>query len=153
MATISAADIMSRDVLTFDPETSVEEAIRTLVDRGFGGAPVVGSDGALLGMISDSDLIVEESRLHVPTVISILGAQITWPPAVHRFQEELRKAVSAKVGDAMNTEPSSVTETASLEDIASVLHDRNIRQVPVLRDGRIVGIVSRRDVLRAMLNR
>ena len=73
------SEVMTTDVLTFGPEDNVEDAMRTLVDRGIDGGPVVDSDGTVVGMLSTGDLIVQNSRLHFPTVISILGATIELP--------------------------------------------------------------------------
>ena len=139
-------------VLTFRPEDRVEDAARALSDRRIGGAPVVDADGRVVGLLSDDDLIVQEARLHVPTVITVLGAYIPIPGQRHELEEELRKAAGATVGDVMDDDPRVCREDDTLEQVATVLHDRDISRLPVVTDdGTLVGIVSRGDLVRAML--
>ena len=69
-------DLMSADMVTLSPSDNVESAMRLLVERGISAAPVVDSDGMVIGVLSDADLIVQESKLHFPTLLSILGASI-----------------------------------------------------------------------------
>ena len=78
------------DVLTFTPDTRIEDAARALADRKLGGAPVVDDDGTVVGLLEDDDLIVRESRLHAPTVLTVLGAYIPIPDRGHDLGEELR---------------------------------------------------------------
>ena len=73
------SNVMTTDVLTFRPDDNVGEAMSRLVDRGVDGAPVVDADGAVVGMLSTGDLIVQETELHVPTVISMFGATLELP--------------------------------------------------------------------------
>jgi CBS domain-containing protein len=145
------ADIMTTDVLSFRPEDAVDDAARRLLDRQVGGAPVVDADGRLVGLLEDDDLLVQESRLHLPTAVSILGGVLEWPPSVHHFEQELRKAVGATVGDVMDPERASCSEEDTVEDVATRLHEERRRRLPVVRDGRLVGIVARGDILRAMV--
>jgi CBS domain-containing protein len=141
-------DVMTTDVVAFHPDDSVEDAVSTMAARGIGGAPVVDADGRLVGMLADDDLIVQDTRLHVPTVISVLGAYLELPSQVSRFEDELRKAVASSVGDLMTREPPTCTEDETVEDAATRMHERDVSRLPVLRDGHLVGIVSRGDILR-----
>jgi CBS domain-containing protein len=153
MATeLTVGDVMTTEVMTFAPDLSVEEAIRALVARKIGAAPVVDGEGRLLGLLSDDDLLIDEARLHFPTVVQILGAQIAWPPSVHRYEEELRKSLGATVGEVMDEDPPTALEADTIEDIATRMHEDEVRRLAVVRDGMLVGIISRGDVLRAMLS-
>jgi CBS domain-containing protein len=145
------ADIMTTDVLTLRPEDPVDEAARKLIEHNVGGAPVVDAQGRLVGLLEDDDLLVQESRLHLPTAISILGGVLEWPPSVHHFEQELRKAVGATVADVMDPDLASCSEDDSVEDVATRLHDEDRRRLPVVRGGRVVGMVARGDILRAMV--
>ncbi len=91
---------MTTDVVVFRPSDKIEKAARLLSERGIGGAPVVDDDGVLVGLLEDDDLIVQDARLHFPTVISVLGAYIELPSSVARMEKELHKAVGATVADA-----------------------------------------------------
>lgn len=139
------------DVLTFAPGDRVEDAARALSERQLGGAPVVDETGAVVGLLSDDDLIVQETRLHAPTVITVLGAYLELPSAQAHFEEELRKAVGATVGDVMARHPATCSPDDTLEQVATVIHDRKLDRLPVVAGGKLVGIVSRGDLVRALL--
>ena len=100
--------VMTTDVLTFQPGDSIDDAARALSARNIGGAPIVDEDGHVLGLLEDDDLIVQESRLHFPTVISVLGAYIELPSSLAHFEADLRKAVGATVDDVMDPDPPHV---------------------------------------------
>jgi CBS domain-containing protein len=138
------------DVLTFTPDTKVEDAARLLSERKLGGAPVVDAGGRVVGLLEDDDLIVQETRLHAPTVITVLGAYIPLGNR-HDFEDELRKAVGATVEQVMDPDPDVCTEDDTLERAATLLHERHLSRLPVVRDGVLVGIVSRGDLVRALL--
>ena len=142
-------EIMTTDVLTFHQDDGVEDAMRAMVDRNVDAAPVVDASANLVGMLSNSDLIVQESELHFPTVLSFLGATIE---IGHKhFEEDLRKALGSKVSDVMSTKPVTITEDDTIERAATLMHEKDVARLPVVGDGKLVGIVSRNDVLRAIL--
>lgn len=140
-------------VLAFRPEDPVEEAAQQMAERSIGGAPVVDEHDRVIGLLSDDDLIVAEARLHVPTVITVLGAYIELPGERSRFEEELRKAVGATVGEVMTRDPVTCRPDDTLEQVATILHERGLSRLPVVDDeGRLVGIVSRGDLVRALIS-
>ncbi|MGQ0616826.1 MAG: CBS domain-containing protein [Acidimicrobiia bacterium] len=143
-------DVMTTEVVTLSPDDTVETALRTLLDSGVDAAPVVDGAGVVVGMLSDADLIVRESQLHFPTVVTILGASIEL--GQKRFDDDLRKALGARVADVMSDEPFTCGPDESIERAATVMHDEELSRLPVLDgDGRLVGLISRKDVLRAIL--
>jgi CBS domain-containing protein len=141
---------MRTQVHTFGPDDSVDEAMRVLVDQNLDAAPVVDADGKLLGILSNTDLIVQETQLHFPTLLSILGASIEI--GHKRFEDDLAKALASKVADVMTPDPVTCLGTDTVEAVATLMHDDNIAQIPVVDDGRLVGLVSRNDILRAILS-
>jgi CBS domain-containing protein len=144
--------VMTTDVLTFRPTDTVEAAMKALTERGLGGAPVVDDGGYVVGLLEDDDLIVQDTRLHFPTVISVFGGYLELPSALHRFETDLRKAVGATVGDVMDADTPTCREDDTLESVATVLHERNASRMAVVDDdGRLVGIVSRGDLVRAIV--
>jgi CBS domain-containing protein len=144
---------MTTNVVTFSPETTVESAAGVLSERRYGGAPVVDSDGRVLGLLEDDDLIVQDIKLHLPTVITVLGAYIELPSSQRHFEEDLRKAVGATVADVMDANAPVCSEDDTLEDVATVMHDRSLSRLPVVREGKLVGIISRGDIVRALVQR
>ena len=141
-------DVMTRDVVTLRPDQPVAEAADVLAGKQIGAAPVVDADGKLVGLLRDEDLIVSEARLHVPTVISFLGADLVLPSSLHRFEHELKKAAGATVADVMITEFPTATPDDTLDGLAAEMHDRDITHVPVVDGGKLVGIVARGDLVR-----
>ena len=144
-------DVMTTDVLSFRPEDTVQTAAEAMASRRIGGAPVVDGGGRVVGLLSDDDLIVQDVRIHFPTVISVLGAYLELPSSFDRFDKEVRKAVGARVADVMTANPPTCGEDDSVEQVATVLHDRQLSRLPVVRDGKLAGIVSRGDILRSIV--
>jgi CBS domain-containing protein len=148
-------DVMTKmpDVLSFTPATKIEDAARALSERRLGGAPVLDAAGRVVGLLEDDDLIVQETRLHAPTVLTVLGAYIPIPDRGHDLGEELRKAVGLTVEQVMDADPDVCREDDTLERVATVLHEKHLSRLPVVADdGTLVGIVSRGDLVRALLS-
>lgn len=143
--------IMSSPAITLQPDATVEDAVGVLVEQNIGGAPVVDAQGRLMGMLDDDDLIVSEARLHAPTTIEILGAYIPLPGESKRFNEEVRQALGQTVDEVMDDDPPSLGNAATVEDAATLFHDRGVSRLPVVdRDGRVVGVVTRGDLVKAL---
>lgn len=148
---LPVTQIMTTDLVTLAPDTSVEDAVALLTEHGISGAPVVDGDGRLVGVLDDSDLIVAEARLHAPTVVEILGAYFALPGERHRFDEEVRHALGGTVGELMDDDPPTVGLEATVEDVATLIVDRHVSRVPVVDDTRrVAGIVTRGDLVAAM---
>jgi CBS domain-containing protein len=144
--------VMTTDVLTFRPTDTVDAAARALSQRRLGGAPVVDGDGRVVGLLEDDDLIVQDTNLHVPTVISLFGAYLELPSALAHFERDLRKAVAATVADVMDADAPTCSPDDTLETVATALHEGGGSRMAVVdEDGRLIGIVSRGDLVRAIV--
>jgi len=141
---------MTRDPVTVSPDTPVTDAAHLMSERHIGSLPVLDSEGALIGLVSESDLIMQDAKLHFPTYLHLLGGFIFYPGSTERFETDLRKAVGATVGDVMTSEPLTVTRDAGISDVATLMVEREVSRVPVLDGGRLVGIVSKSDIVRAI---
>jgi CBS domain-containing protein len=146
--TTPVRDVMSSKVVTLRPDQSVEEAADVLAGDRIGAAPVVDGSGALVGLLRDEDLILSEANVHVPTAITFLGADFVLPSALHRFEDDLKKAAGGTVADAMTTEFATIGPDDSLETLATLMHDRELTHVPVVEGGKLVGIVARGDLVK-----
>jgi CBS domain-containing protein len=148
---IPASEVMTTEVVTFAPDVPIIEAMTGLVDAEVDGAPVV-DDGRVVGMLSTGDIIVQESRIHMPTVITLLGGTWELPSTTKHFESDLRKAASATVGDAMETPAVTVGPDDTVETIATRMHEEDVSRVPVVDDdGALLGLVARGDILRAIV--
>jgi CBS domain-containing protein len=141
-------EVMTSDVVTLRADQSVADAADVLAGKQIGAAPVVDAAGKLVGLLRDEDLIVSEARLHVPTVISFLGADLVLPSSLHRFEHELKKAAGSSVGDVMITEFHVAKPDDTLDGLAAEMHDRDVTHVPVVDGDKLVGIVARGDLVR-----
>ena len=147
--TTTVSEVMTREVATLSPEQTVAEAADVMAAGRYGAMPVVDSGGRLVGLLRDEDLIVSEARLHIPTTISFLGAQFTFPGTLKRFEEELRKVVGSTVGEVMDGDPATIGEDGTIEDLATRMHEGDVTHLPVVgAGGRLVGIVARGDLVR-----
>lgn len=149
MGSLTARDIMTPDPITAGPGMPVTEAARVMVDGGIGALPVVEA-GKLIGLVTEGDLIVQDVKLEFPTYIQLLDGFIMYPPATTRFEHELKKAVAATVGDVMTADPITIQADASVEDLATLLVERNVSRVPVLDGDVLVGIATKSDVLKTI---
>lgn len=145
---LTAKDIMTKEVVTVKPETSIEELASILVKHGISGAPVVDNSGSLYGIVTEDDLISRNKRLHIPTVVSFLDAAI-YLESSKKFEEEVKRLAATRVADICKRKVVTLTEDASVIDIATIMSEKNIHLLPVVRDGKIVGIVGKRDVVKA----
>jgi CBS domain-containing protein len=142
-------DVMSTPVVTLRPDDKVEHAADVLADKNVGSLPVVDADGKLLGVLRDDDLIASEARVHVPTFINFLGLGMPFPGEMKHLEHELKKIAGATLRDVMQVDVPTVAPDATLEDVATIMHDRGVNSVPVLdADGKVVGIVARADIVR-----
>ena len=149
MSEKTAREIMTPNPTTVDPGASVTDAAHVMVDQRISALPVV-EDGALIGMVTEGDLIMSDVRLQFPTYIHLLDGFIMYPPSTARFEHELKKAVAAKVRDVMTAEPVAVQASATLEDVATLIVERKVSQLPVLDGDELVGIITKSDVIRSM---
>lgn len=145
-----AMDIMTTGVITVGAETSVQDLAKLLCDRAISGVPVVDSDNRLVGLVSEGDLL---HRAETGTERRTERRRSRWLDSLASDRDLARdyvKSHSSKVRDVMTREVITVSDTTELADIADLLETRRIKRVPVLRDGKLVGIVSRANLVRAL---
>jgi len=145
-----AMDVMTTNVITVDPDTSVQALATLLSERGISGVPVVDKDGRLVGIVSEGDLL---HRAETGTERRTQRRRSRWLDTFAADQEAARDYVKAhgrSVQEIMTREVISVSDTTELADIATLLETKRIRRVPVVRDGKLVGIVSRANLVRAL---
>lgn len=146
----TVADVMSRDVITAQPETPLEEAIQILAEKRISGLPVIDSAGKVVGVISESDLMWRESGVTPPPYIMLLDSVIYLQnPA--SYNQELHKALGQTVGEVMTKHPITISPDKPLRDAARLMHDRGINRLVVVEPaGTLAGILTRGDIVRAM---
>lgn len=148
---MNARDVMTTEVITVSPETPVQELARILSEKAISGAPVVDANNHLVGVVSEGDLL---HRAETGTERRVQRRRSWWLDSVAAAEEELArnyvKAHGRTVADIMTPNVISVAATTDLADIAMLLETKRVKRVPVVEDGRLVGIVSRANLVRAL---
>lgn len=147
---MKAKDIMVRDVVTVKPGTPVREIAKVLVTHKVSGVPVVDRTGKIVGIVSEGDLLHKEVVPRIPDAINILGA-IIYYNGVDRFNEDFKKMLARTAREIMSASLITVTEEAEINEIGKLMIDRNIKRVPVLRGEEMVGIISRSDIIKTLI--
>jgi CBS domain-containing protein len=144
-----AVDVMTTDVITVDPDMTVQDFARLLAERGISGAPVVDASGRPVGIISEGDLL---HRAEIGTARRHRVRRRSW--WLDHFASELArdyiKSHGRTVKDIMTRDVVTVSEDTDLGEVAALLEAKRIKRVPVMRDGKIVGIISRANIVRAV---
>src|SRR5215210_609617 len=148
---LTVRDIMETDVPVVHPDDSVETVLRLMRERSLPGVPVVNEGGRCVGIITDADLVLseEDADLHMPHYFELFGGVVFLEP-LRRFEERLRKAFSSTAGDLMTEDPITIEPDASVHEAARVIARRKHNRLPVTEHGRLVGVVTRLDVLDAL---
>jgi CBS domain-containing protein len=146
---LTAKDIMTRNVVTVTPDTSLEELAALLVSNRISGVPVVDANGSLAGIVTENDLISQNKRLHIPTVVSFLDAAI-YLESSKKFADEVKRVTATKVADISVKKVITITEDTSLTDIATIMSEKKVHILPVVKADKVIGIVGKRDVVKAV---
>jgi CBS domain-containing protein len=144
-----AKDVMTTDVITVGPDVTVQDFATLLAERGISGAPVTDSTGQLVGIVSEGDLL---HRAEIGAARRHRVRRRSWW-LDHYASENAREYVEdhgRTVKDIMTRDVSVVTEDTDLADVAAVLEAKRVKRVPVMRDGKVVGIISRANIVRAV---
>ncbi|MBW4477500.1 MAG: CBS domain-containing protein [Tolypothrix brevis GSE-NOS-MK-07-07A] len=146
----TVADVMSHDPIVVRSETSLNEAIKILAERRISGLPVVDDKGKLVGIISETDLMWQETGVTPPAYIMFLDSVIYLQnPAT--YERDLHKALGQTVGEVMSKDPITISPEKTLTQAARVMHDKSVHRLPVLDEsGQVIGILTRGDIVRAM---
>ncbi|MDO4540453.1 MAG: CBS domain-containing protein [Syntrophomonadaceae bacterium] len=147
---MKAREIMTKDVITARPDDKVEDIARVLVDKKISGIPVTDDEGRVLGIVSEKDLLIRATEIKAPFYLTLFDSIIYVDNPV-RYQQDVKKFTAAQVKDLMTKKVYSVDEDAETSEIVSIMRKYNINRVPVLRHGKLVGLVTRNDVLKALI--
>jgi CBS domain-containing protein len=145
------ADIMDTDTPTVEPDDTVESVLRTMREHELPGVPVVNTGGRCVGIITEADLVMtgEDADLHLPHYFQLFGGLVFLEPLSH-FEDRLRKATAALARDLMTEDPVTIEPSASVQEAARTIARSKHNRLPVVEHGRLVGVVTRVDVLDAL---
>ncbi len=145
---LTAADLMTREVIAVHPETALREAALRMVKARISGLPVVDDANRVVGIVSEGDLVrwTEELSPKQAWWLNMLAEGFDLAP---EFIEQIR-SVHAVVRAAMHTNVITVEESTPARDIAKLMSEHHFKRVPVVKDGKLVGIVARADLVKAL---
>jgi len=145
---LKAKDIMTEEVITVEEKTTLEEFARILIEHQISGAPVVDRDGNLKGIVTENDLINRKTKLHIPTILRLFDAFI--PLGNSRLEEEIKKMAASHVHEIMTSKVVTIKQETPLEDIATMMMEKNIHLLPVVQESKLIGIVGKKDLIKGI---
>ena len=146
---LKAKYIMTKDVITVTPATTIEDLAHILIKHNISGAPVVNDEGALIGIVTENDLISKNKRLHIPTVMRLFDAYIMLEsPAT--IEKEIKRMAAVTVNDILVKDPVTVSEENSVEEIATIMSEKKTYLIPVVAGTKIVGIIGKMDLIKGI---
>ena len=151
MAELTAREIMTENVITIKKDSSIEELSEILLKNKISGVPVVGSDGKIAGIVTEGDIIVQDTDLHFPRYFKLLDG-IIYLDSLNRFRDNLKKHLATKVEDIMVSKVRTISPETSISDIAELMLKQKINRLPVVdEEDKVIGIVTRADIVRSMI--
>lgn len=147
---LKVRDIMTTDVISVKRETTIRELAELFTTHRVGSVPVVDDSGNLIGIVTESDLIEQDRSLHIPTVISLFD-WVIYLESEKKFEKELQKMTGQTVGDIYTDTVEMVTPDTLVSDVADLMSSKKLHALPVVEGKRLVGIVSRIDLIRTMV--
>jgi CBS domain-containing protein len=153
MADLTAKEIMTEKVITTKKDSSIEELSELLVNNKISGVPVLDENGTLVGIVSEGDIIVQNSDLHFPRYFKLLDA-IIYLESLNKFKASLQKHLATKVEDIMTTKVQTVSEDTPINEIADMMLDSRVNRLPVMdKNNKLVGIITRADIVKSIVIR
>ncbi|HBG19084.1 MAG: hypothetical protein A2X81_19600 [Desulfobacterales bacterium GWB2_56_26] len=146
-----AIDIMTKNVITVTPRVTVTELALLLASHGISGAPVLDETGRLIGMVTENDLIDQKKKLHIPTVVTILDS-VFYLENPDRVGKEMKKMAGVTVQDIYTPKPVTVSEETTIDEIATIMAEKKIHTLPVMRGEALVGIIGKRDIIKTLIS-
>jgi CBS domain-containing protein len=148
---MKAKEIMAKEVITVQQDATIEEIAKVLIDNKVSGVPVIDHDGNLVGMVTEGDLLHKETSPRIPDFINILGA-IIYYNGVERYNEDFKKIMAGQAKEIMTDKVVVTSEDVEIADVARLMIQHGIKRIPVVKGAKIVGIISRADIIQTLLS-
>ena len=142
----TAKDIMEKEVISITPETDIAQAVELLLNNHINGVPVVDGEGILC----QSDLIFQQKTISLPPILTFLDGIIPLSSS-KKLENEMKKIAAVTVAQAMVADPVTVAPDTSVSDIAAMMVEKHFHTIPVVQDGKLLGIIGKEDVLRTLI--
>lgn len=149
---LTAKDIMTPEVITVRLDTTVNELAEILWKNRISGAPVLDDEGKVISVVTESDLIDQSKKVHIPTMISLLDSVI-FLESSKKTEEEIKKMAGNTVQDICAKKLVSVSSDTGLDEIATIMAEKKVHTLPVMQDEKLVGVIGKSDIIRSMATR
>lgn len=146
---LKAKDIMTSGALTLEPDSDVATAAKLMLEKHLNGLPVVDRNGKLVGVLCQSDLVAQQKSITMPSLFTILDGFISFS-SNEDMEREVNKIAATKVEHAMTPDPVTISPDTGIEKIADLMVERKFYTLPVVEDGKLVGVVGKEDVLKVL---
>ena len=147
---LTAADIMTKKIISVGPETPVAELAKILTTHNISGVPVLENDN-VIAVATESDLIDQSKKLHIPTVITILDS-VFYLENPDKMEAEMKKIAATKVAEICSGTPKTISSDTRLDEIATIMAEDNVHTLPVLDGGKLVGIIGKKDIIKTLIS-
>jgi len=148
---LKAKDIMTKDVITVQNETSVTDLAKLLTDNNISGVPVLSASNELTAVVTESDLIDQSKKLHIPTVITILDS-VFYLENPDKMESDMKKMTGTKVADICSGPVTTISPDTPLDEIATIMAEKNIHTLPVVDGPKLVGVIGKKDIIKTLMN-
>jgi CBS domain-containing protein len=149
---LKAKDIMTKKVITISADTEIANAAKILLEKRINGLPVVDAFGRLVGILCQSDLVVQQKSIPIPSVFTLLESFIPLT-SMKRIDKEVEKIAALTVKQAMTPNPVTIGPDTDMEEVARLMVDKKYHTLPVVEGDKIVGVVGKEDVLKTLLSK
>lgn len=140
---------MTTEVITVSPDTEIVKAAKIMMDKRINGIPVV-DKGRLVGILCQSDLIAQQKKFPVPSLFTFLDGYISLTSEKH-LEKEIQKIAATTVEQAMTPNPVTVAPDTPIDEVATLMVDKNFHTLPVVTEDELIGVVGKEDVLKLLI--
>ena len=145
----TASDIMTQDVVTVNKNQPIGDLSKLFIENHFNGVPVLDNTGKVVGVVTQGDLIEQNKNLHIPTVIALFDA-VLFLESEKKFEDDLKKLTGSKIEDIYHKNLITVSPDTDLNEIITLMAEKDIHTLPVLDGDKLIGIIGKRNIIREM---
>ncbi len=145
----TARDIMTRNVVTVKKDQPISDLSKLFIENHFNGVHFLDDTGKVIGVVTQGDLIEQNKNLHIPTVIALFDA-VLFLESEKKFESDVKKLTGSRIEDIYQKKPVTISPGTDLSEITTIMAEKDIHTLPVLEDDKLVGIIGKKDVIRAM---
>jgi len=147
---MNVEEIMTKNIVSIKRNNTIDEIARVMVENKVSGLPVLSDGGYLIGIVTEGDLLRREMTPRLPEFINILGAVIYYH-GVERYNEDFKKILAKTAVDIMTEDLITVKEGTDVGEVAKIMLDNNIKQIPVVDGSKLIGLITRADIVKLLL--